>query len=54
MWLSCMVGLCMQDLFKNSSIGGIYKKGPYYILSVERWQMVVGNKKFSVVSYVIV
>jgi hypothetical protein len=33
---------------------GIYKKGPDTILSVERWQMVVGDKKFGVVSYVLV
>jgi hypothetical protein len=38
-----------RAFFKNSSVGGIYKKD-HTILTVERYQIVVGNKKFGVVS----
>ena len=34
-------------------MGGIYKRD-HTILSIERWQMVIGNKKFGVVSHVLV
>jgi hypothetical protein len=42
-----------QGFFKNLS-GGASTKRDHIILSVERWQMVVGDRKFGVVSYVLV
>jgi hypothetical protein len=42
-----------QGFFTNLS-GGASTKRDHTILSVERWQMVVGDKMFGVVSYVLV
>jgi hypothetical protein len=43
-----------RAFFKNLSGGGHLQKGTRYYTSVERWQMVLGDKTFGVVSYVLV
>jgi hypothetical protein len=42
-----------QGFFYELCLGGSTKRD-HTIMSVERWQMVVGDKKFGVVSYVLV